>query len=92
MHSLYFEGIVLGNYEFLVYKTMDAKPHSLKKVTVVGTYDKNNQNLAVNIANSVNYARDLGNHPSNILTPTYLANEAKKIAKNSKMSSKIIDV
>ena len=48
-----FEGIVLGNYEFLVYKTVDSKPHSLKKVTVLGTHDKSNQNLAINIANAV---------------------------------------
>ena len=44
------------------------------------------------IGSSVNFARDLGNHPSNILTPTFLANEAKKIGKSKNMVPEIIDV
>lgn len=37
--------------------------------------------LGTAIANGVNYARELGNLPGNICTPTYLASEAKKLAK-----------
>ena len=86
------EGIVLGNYEFLVYKTVDSKPHTLSKVTVVGECDKKNQASAIAVANSVNYARDLGNHPANILTPTYLADESKRISKAKNMKCTIFDV
>ena len=35
------------------------------------------------IANGVKLARDLGNYPSNICTPTYLAKQATKLAKNN---------
>ena len=87
-----FEGIILGNYQFLNYKTFDLKNNSLKKISVLGKYNKDSQKLAFSIADSVNYARDLGNHPANILTPTYLANESKRISKAKNMKSTIFDV
>jgi len=43
-----FEGIILGNYEFLVYKTVDTKSHSLNKVTVLGECDKKKSNVCNN--------------------------------------------
>lgn len=43
------------------------------------------------IAEGTALTRDLGNLPGNICTPTYLANEAKKIAKtNAKITAKIL--
>ena len=87
-----FEGIILGNYQFLNYKTFDLKSNSLKKISVLGKYNKDSQRLAFSIADSVNYARDLGNHPANILTPTYLANESKRISNAKNMKSTIFDV
>jgi len=43
------------------------------------------------IAQGVNYARDLGNLPGNICTPSYLADEALKLATNDKVETIIID-
>lgn len=44
------------------------------------------------IANGVNFARELGNLPGNICTPTYLANEAQNLTKNqSKLSVKVLE-
>jgi len=44
------------------------------------------------IAHGVNFARELGNLPGNICTPTYLAEQAKNLAKNqSKLSVKILE-
>lgn len=44
------------------------------------------------IAKGVNLARDLGNLPGNICTPTYLAEEARKLAKEYKrLKAKILD-
>ncbi|WP_111640669.1 leucyl aminopeptidase [Marinimicrobium alkaliphilum] len=44
------------------------------------------------IAEGQNYARELGNLPGNICTPTYLANEAKRLARNQpKLSVKVLD-
>ena len=42
------------------------------------------------IAEGMNLTKDLGNLPPNICTPTYLANQAKNIAKDFKMKSTIL--
>ena len=88
----FIEGLILGSYEFLDYKK-DEDGETLKTVTLIGKVDKKIVEKAISLGSGVAFARDLSNHPPNILTPTYIANEAVKIAKsNSKMSSKIIDV
>ena len=40
----------------------------------------------------LNLTKDLGNLPPNICTPTYLANQSKKIAKDYKMKSTILNL
>ena len=40
--------------------------------------------ISKSIANGINKTKDLGNLPPNICTPTFLANEAKKLAKINK--------
>jgi len=86
------EGLSIGNYEFLEYKPK-AKGNSLEEITLIGKVDSKILSKAVTIGLGVCYGRDLSNHPPNILTPSYIANEATKIAKsNKKMTSKIIDV
>ncbi|HTH43707.1 MAG TPA: leucyl aminopeptidase [Oxalicibacterium sp.] len=46
---------------------------------------------AVAVANGMDLTKDLGNLPANICTPTYLANTAKKIAKDFKLEVEILD-
>ena len=86
------EGLVLGSYEFLNYQPKSkAKP--LSSITLIGSANKNTLQKAIAIGSGVCYGRDLSNHPPNILTPTYIAEDAVKIAKTNKnMKSKIIDV
>ena len=43
------------------------------------------------IANGVKTARDLGNLPGNICTPTYLAKEAKKLQKSHGLKVKVLE-
>ena len=86
------EGLELGNYQFLDYKTQDVKKNTLKKVGIFGKYNHEGISRGMVIGQSVNYARSLGNHPANILTPTYLANESKKISKAKNMKCKVTDV
>jgi len=43
------------------------------------------------IAQGVNYARDLGNLPGNICTPSYLAEQAEALAANDQVETVIID-
>lgn len=46
---------------------------------------------AVAIANGIDLTKDLGNFPANVCTPTYLANTAKKMAKEFKLGVEILD-
>jgi leucyl aminopeptidase len=86
------EGLVLGSYEFLDYKPK-SRGHLLTRVTLIGDIDKKILLKAQILARGVCYGRDLSNHPANVLTPTYIARDAIKIAKsNKKMTSKVIDV
>lgn len=70
---------------------------SVKKLFVAS--DKGKQTTAVNkalsngqaIANGINNCRKLGDLPGNICTPTYLASEAKALAKkHAKLTTKIL--
>ena len=86
------EGIVLGSYKFEDYKTIKNKKNYLTDISLIGNVDKKIIRKAQILGESVCFARDLGNHPANILTPTYLANESKRIAKSKNMKCKVIDV
>jgi leucyl aminopeptidase len=46
---------------------------------------------AVALANGMDLTRDLGNLPSNICTPTYLANTAKTLAKDYSFGIEVLD-
>ena len=85
------EGLLLGQYKFLDYKSKKSKFY-LNKVIFIGDANLKSLNKGQVIGESVNYARDLGNHPANILTPSYLAKEAKEIAKTKNFKIKVIDV
>ena len=85
------EGLILGSYMFNDYKSK-SKNNTVKKIDFFGNCNKNSLKKGKMIGYGVNLARDLGNHPPNILTPTYLANEAKSLSKAKNMKAKIIDV
>ena len=85
------EGLVLGSYEFLTYKSKVEKENSLKKAFIVGDVDSKIIDKGFAIGESVSFARDLGNHPPNIQTPADLANSAVKVAKKGDMKSTVYD-
>ncbi|MDB5767529.1 MAG: pepA [Collimonas fungivorans] len=43
------------------------------------------------LANGIELTKELGNLPANVCTPTYLANTAKKLAKEFKLSVEVLD-
>ncbi|HKJ67359.1 MAG TPA: leucyl aminopeptidase [bacterium] len=78
------EGLVLGSYQFTEYKTKDRdKIFTARKGTILADEDVSG---AVRkgrvVAGSAVFVRDLAHHPSNIMTPTRLAEEAEQIAKS----------
>ena len=84
------EGLVLGSYQFLDYKTKGKNNFELKSATVLGCTKKDITKGAT-IANAVCLARDLGNHPGNVTTPSRLAEAAKEIADEGGMNLTVFD-
>ncbi|MBT6869865.1 MAG: hypothetical protein HOA66_00255, partial [Candidatus Marinimicrobia bacterium] len=86
------EGLVLGAYEFLDYKSKKKDPNTLNSVNILGDVDASSIAKGEVIANGVAYARDLGNHPANEMTPSIMASQAEEIAKSAGMKSTVFDV
>ncbi|NQV08320.1 leucyl aminopeptidase [Candidatus Woesearchaeota archaeon] len=91
------EGTILGLYQFNKYKTVDTDKIKYIELFNILT-DKNHQKeteKAVEsgkiLAEAQNYVRDLVNGPASEITPTYLASEAKEIAKNPNINLKIYE-
>ncbi len=80
-------------YTFDQFKGKDnQKKIHLKKLTLLNA-DSAAIKVGKAIADGMNYTRDLGNLPPNVCHPTYLAEEAKKLAKShdKKLTLKVID-
>jgi leucyl aminopeptidase len=76
------EGAHVGNFDPDYYRS-DRKEQKIDELTVVSSGDKNRLETAAReaqiIGESQNFTRDLVNEPSNRMTPTILAERAKKM-------------
>jgi len=86
----YGEGLVLGSYQFLDYKTGEKDKFVLESATVLGC-DSSDVSKGAAIGNAVCLSRDLGNHPGNATTPSRLAEVAKEIADEGNMKLTVFD-
>ncbi len=84
------EGLILGSYQFLNYKREDDDRFELESAVILGG-DKVAAQKGSIIAGAVCFARDLGNHPGNTATPTFLADQAAAIAKEGGMKLTVFD-
>lgn len=91
-------GSILGDYEYLEFKTKKENGFAVEELIIVD-YDpekvkviEEGAKLGETIALAVNRARDLVNGPSNKVTPTYLADYAKKIAGESGLSCEVLEI
>ncbi|WP_199883684.1 leucyl aminopeptidase [Anaerosinus massiliensis] len=92
-----FEGVILGSYQFEFYKT-------IKKDAVLGQVifcelDEKKVDVATRVLNktlvitdSVCHCRDLVNHPSCTVTPTYMAKEAERLAHFDNFTVEIMEL
>jgi leucyl aminopeptidase len=90
--------LVEASYLFNPFKSKEKKITSLKKITLATPSRKgldtlkDSLNKGKAIANGVNLARELGDLPGNICTPSYLANQSRKLAKkHKKLSCKVLN-
>src|SRR5256714_10711498 len=89
-------GAVMGLFELDKYRTSDKEKRELKTVTVVieGADKKAVQRGAVRgrvIGESANFTRDLANEPGGYMTPTIMADRAKKVAKEFGLDVEVLD-
>lgn len=78
-------------YEFNQFKTKSKRPKNKLRKLVLMVHDRKNMatgeraiNDGIAIGKGVSLARDLANLPPNICTPSYLADQAKKLGKAQK--------
>lgn len=92
------ESLTLAAYRFLEYKKIP-QDEQLEKIStltiVINLADlarvKNSAQRGTTIAEAVNYARDLANHPGNVMTPSTLADEAVKLARQYKLRCRVLE-
>jgi leucyl aminopeptidase len=75
----------LANYKFVAYQSKGKDASFLKEINFINLApsDKLKKVLAEMdiVSRTINYARDLVNHPANKITPKYFADEAANLAK-----------
>ena len=88
------EGAHVGNFDPDYYRS-DRKDQKIDAITVVASGDKSALEKAANeaqiIGESQNFTRDLVNEPSNRMTPTILAERAKKMCAEVGLKCEVFD-
>ncbi len=91
------EGAILGSYQFTTYRSDASTSKDLTAMTVLTPHKSELGQISEGIrrgvatAEATVFVRDLSNHPSNVMTPTRIAHEAKSVAKETGISLKILD-
>ncbi|MBI5748868.1 MAG: leucyl aminopeptidase [Nitrospinae bacterium] len=90
------EGAILSLYDFTNYRT--EKREEIKRVDEIALLiEKESKEIkkglddGFKISEAVYIARDMINHPANTATPTYLSEQAKRIARKSGIKCKVLD-
>ncbi|HIE65748.1 MAG: leucyl aminopeptidase [Nitrospira sp.] len=91
------EGVLLGLYQFQRYKTERPNTTEIKNCTLLSSDRKSILDIRIGanrgnrIAEAVRYVRDLCNTPSNMATPSHLAEEAVHIGAEHGMHVEVYD-
>lgn len=90
------EGFILGTYSFAKYKSTDKERSKIGSVSLAGL-KTGQKNFAVAvktgtvIAESTNFARDLIAEPAAYMTPTQLAQEARRVSKQLGLNCEVME-
>jgi leucyl aminopeptidase len=89
------EGAILAGYKFTQFKTKKEDIFNVGDVFLVLGSACPGADEAVKrgtiLANAQNFVRDINELPANFATPTHIAKEATKLAKNNKLKIKVIE-
>ncbi|HSX57753.1 MAG TPA: leucyl aminopeptidase [Candidatus Saccharimonadales bacterium] len=89
--SLIIEGVVLGEFDPGVAKTGKEKPGKFEELMIIGKFSSSEIKKAQSAAETTNWVRALVAQPANLLTPSHLVEEAKKIAREQKLKIEVYD-
>ncbi|WP_026843260.1 leucyl aminopeptidase [Citrifermentans bremense] len=90
-------GTLLGSYSFDLYKTKDIEQHfAFDAMTLLVPQPEQGQagsiaEQAAQLCRGVCLARDLVSHPGNVVTPGYLAQEARRLAARHALECKVYE-
>lgn len=91
------EGAILGSYQFTAYRSDNGADKDVGRMTLLAPQKSQVRQLTEGIRRGVATAeatvlvRDLCNHPSNVMTPSRIASEAKTMAKHEGLTLKILE-
>jgi leucyl aminopeptidase len=87
------EGVRMGLYRFLAYRTVDLPSSDVESVTFIDDRDDARQGIELGdaISKGVCLARDLGNQPADVLYPEEFAVQAQQVALENDMSYVVYD-
>ena len=92
------EGAILGGYQFTAYRSdraKDAKGLTRIRFIAAGASEaaqiREGARRGLAGAEATMFVRDLCNHPSNVMTPTRIAAEAKRISKERGVTVKVLE-
>ena len=92
------EGAMLGNYRFNHYRSNNGEPpKEMRAMILLANTAQQVGAIKLGVkrgeasAQATAFARDLCNHPANVMTPSRVAQEAKKIAKESKVKLTVLE-
>ncbi len=92
------EGAILGGYRFIHYRSDDEEPSkNVRAMTLLASRANQVNGLKTGVrrgeasANATWLARDLCNHPANVMTPSRVVQEAQKIAKDFSVKVTVLE-
>jgi len=91
------EGALIGLYTFRRHITKAAEHGEISELAIVGTSQAEREALELGssrgwvLAEATNLARDLVNEPANYMTPTIMAEEARKLAERHGLECQVLE-
>jgi len=92
------EGAILGGYRFTHYRSENEEPSKdVRTMTLLANRANQVSGMKTGVrrgeasANATSFARDLCNHPANVMTPSRVAQEAQNIAEDSRITLTVLE-